>query len=307
MFKDNSLKKILIITSSIDCTVDYIVEKYKNSAEYYRFDVDKFSEYEIAIENKNQWTIKCNKWMLKKEDLYSIYYRKPRLPKLDTFEYDYHGMVARDIMALLNGIVDDFEGKVLSKPSLLRKTENKVFQLLYAQKNGLNIPKSYIGNSNKCVSDFLVTKSIIKPLTTGKIIKHSGIELFHTNYISTLDDDISLSPVYLQEYENKKYEVRLTVINSSLFTVRIDSEDKLDWRRNYDNIRYTLIECPKNIEILCLNILNDFGLKYGAFDFIVNTNDDWVFLEVNPNGQWQWLEVELNLSISKEIINYLIN
>lgn len=141
----------------------------------------------------------------------------------------------------------------------------------------------------------------------GKIIKYNSEELFHTNYISNFDDDISLSPVYLQEYENKKYEVRLTVINSLLFAVRIDSEDKLDWRRSYDKIRYTLIECPKNIEILCLKILNDFGLVYGAFDFIVNENDEWVFLEVNPNGQWQWLEVELNLSISKEIINYLIS
>lgn len=304
---NNNLKKVLIITSSIDCTVDYIEDKYKNFAEYYRFNVDKFSEYEISIESKNKWTIKCNKWLLKKEDLYSIYYRKPRLPKLDMFEYDYRGMIAKDIMAIINGIVDDFEGKVLSRPYLLRKTENKVFQLLYAQKNGFNIPKSYIGNSNTFVSDFLDKKSIIKPITTGKIIKNSSVELFHTSYISNLDDDISLSPVYLQEYENKKYEVRLTVINSSLFTVRIDSEDKLDWRRNYDKIRYTLIECPKKIETLCLNVLKDFGLEYGAFDFIVNENEDWVFLEINPNGQWQWLEVELNLSISKEIINYLIS
>lgn len=93
--------------------------------------------------------------MLKKKDLYSIYYRKPRLPKLDVFESDYRGMISRDIMSLINGIVDDFEGKVLSKPFLLRKTENKVFQLLYAQKKGLNVPKSYIGNNNKLVSDFL--------------------------------------------------------------------------------------------------------------------------------------------------------
>lgn len=307
MTNNTNLKKVLIITNSIDCTVDYIEDKYKNVAEYYRLNVDKFSEYKISIENENQWIIECNKWMLKKKDLYSIYYRKPRLPKLDVFESDYRGMISRNIMSLINGIVDDFEGKVLSKPFLLRKTENEVFQLLYAQKKGLNVPKSYIGNNNKLVSDFLNKKSIIKPIAMGKIIKYNSEELFHTNYISNFDDDISLSPVYLQEYENKKYEVRLTVINSLLFAVRIDSEDKLDWRRSYDKIRYTLIECPKNIEILCLKILNDFGLVYGAFDFIVNENDEWVFLEVNPNGQWQWLEVELNLSISKEIINYLIS
>lgn len=305
--KGTNLKKILIITSSIDNTVDYILDKYKNCAIYYRFNVDKFYEYEINIEDKKQWTIKCKAWILQKAELYSIYYRKPRLPNLNLYEYEYRHVIARDIMALINGIVDDFEGKVLSKPSLLRKTENKAFQLLYAQKYGLNIPKSYIGNSNKFASDFINKKSIIKPLTTGKIIKQNSTELFHTSYISAIEDDISVSPIYIQEYENKKYEVRLTIINSSLFAVRIDSKDKLDWRKNYENLKYSLIECPKNIEKLCLKILNDFGLEFGAFDFIVNTNNDWIFLEVNPNGQWQWLEVELNLTISKEIINYLIS
>lgn len=304
---DVLIKKVLIITSSIDCTVDYLINKYKNTAEFYRFDIDLFSEYEIIIGGDRQWVINCDKWKLEKKEVYSIYYRKPRLPKLDDYEYDYRSMIAKDIIALVNGIVDDFEGKVLTKPYILRRTENKTFQLLYAERNGLSIPKSYIGNSNEMALSFLGGKSIIKPLTTGKLIMHNKTEIYQTNYFTEFDDDIALTPIYLQEYENKKYEVRLTYINGSFFTVRIDSEDKLDWRKNYSGLKYSIIECPKVIVNLCVMLLKSFELNYGAFDFIVNNNNEWIFLEVNPNGQWQWLEQKLQLPISENIIKYLIN
>ena len=53
-------------------------------------------------------------------------------------------------------------------------------------------------------------------------------------------------------------------------------------------------------------MLEDLELKFGAFDFIVDEEDNWVFLEVNPNGQWQWLEEKLNLNISEKIVEYLV-
>ena len=52
-------------------------------------------------------------------------------------------------------------------------------------------------------------------------------------------------------------------------------------------------------------MLSYYKLKFGAFDFIVTPNNEWVFLELNPNGQWLWLEKALNINISKEIINFL--
>jgi hypothetical protein len=31
------------------------------------------------------------------------------------------------------------------------------------------------------------------------------------------------------------------------------------------------------------------GLTYAAFDFIVQPDSTWTFLEANPSGQWAWL------------------
>ena len=46
---------------------------------------------------------------------------------------------------------------------------------------------------------------------------------------------------------------------------------------------------------------------FGAFDFIVTPENEWIFLEVNPNGQWLWLEQSLSLDISKKILDNLIS
>ena len=217
-------------------------------------------------------------------------------------------MIAKDIISLINGIVDDFEGKVLTKPYILRKTENKTFQLLYATRKGFQLPKSYIGNSKVIALESINNhKSIIKPLTTGKVKKCDGIEIYQTNYIDELQEDIALTPLYVQNYVEKNYEVRLTCVNNRVFAVRIDSEDKLDWRKNYAGLKYSIIECPQIIMNRCFKLMEDFGLKFGAFDFIVNKSDEWIFLEINPNGQWLWLEKALDIPISQSIIRFLVD
>lgn len=168
--KGKVMKAVLIITSSVDVTVDYIIKRYQNEARFYRLNVDELSKYRIDVGAINQWTIACSNWKIEKSSVYSIYYRKPILPDLSKYEEDYHGMIAKDIISLINGIVDDFEGKVLTKPYILRKTENKTIQLLYAVRKGFQLPKSYIGNSKDIALESINKhKSIIKPLTTGKI------------------------------------------------------------------------------------------------------------------------------------------
>lgn len=47
---------ILIITSSVDCTVDYIMKKY-SEVDFFRVNVDEFSKYKICVGSENGWTI----------------------------------------------------------------------------------------------------------------------------------------------------------------------------------------------------------------------------------------------------------
>lgn len=298
-------KSILIITSSIDVTVDYIIKKNEEIS-FFRFDVDEFSNYEINVSNYT-WTIrnKVSDSVIEMQNVISIYYRKPIFPNLSEYESYYHSMIEKDILALITGITDSFVGKVLSKPYLLRMSENKINQLLFASINNFLIPKSFIGNDNNTLKSYSNNETIIKPLTTGKVYTETECELYQTNYFNFANDDITLTPIYLQNYIKKQYEVRITVINKNFYTVRIDTEDKLDWRKDYENHKYTIIECPEKVKKECNKMLSYYNLVFGAFDYIVTPNNEWVFLELNPNGQWLWLEEALQLDISNKIIEYL--
>lgn len=300
---------ILIITSSIDETADYVEKKFCDEVSFFRLNVDCFGKYEFDIGTLSEsWSIIDiqKKQKINKSDVLAIYYRKPMFPDLSEYEVQYHEMIQKDIFSVVSGIADNFDGTVLSKPYLLKKAENKVDQLLYALRNHFIIPKSYIGNGSKLCKVYGNEKSIIKPLSLGKIYYDNKCELYGTNYFSYKGEDVSLTPVYLQEYIEKQYEVRLTVIDKSFYAVRIDTKDKLDWRNDYENHHYTLIGCPFYIKKQCQKMLKHYNLSFGAFDYIVNQKNEWVFLELNPNGQWLWLEENLHLNISQKIIEHLI-
>ena len=298
-------RRVLVITSSIDETASYIIAKYSEQVDFFRLNVDQFKSYKFHIGNDG-WSIfrECEK--ISSSDVYSIYYRKPILPDLGEYDSQYHLMIQRDVISVINGIADSFCGKVLTRPSILRKVENKVYQLIYAGKNGWDIPCSYIGNNIDECRCFEDKTSIIKPITMGKTQGKNGWELYQTNLYRGIEEDISITPVYLQEYIRKQFEVRITIVGEKVYPIRIDTKNKIDWRADYCNHKYTKIVCPDNIIKKCYQMMEDFSLNFGAFDFIVTPEDKWVFLEVNPNGQWLWLEHNMKLDISKEIVKYLV-
>ena len=125
-------------------------------------------------------------------------------------------------------------------------------------------------------------------------------------------DAVRYAPHLFQKYIDKAYEVRVTVINSQCFAVRIDSQanakTKIDWR-NYDleHTPHSALVLPAEIEQRILNYVRSYGLTFSALDFIVTPTDDWVFLENNPNGQWLWLEELTGLPMTEALISALIH
>lgn len=301
------MKNILIISSDYDKTVEYIYNKFKENISFYIFNINKFYDYEVEIDNSGWRITNKDGVSIKNTEVYSIYYRKPRTPILDEYNEIDKIIIQNDIITIIHGIVNDFEGRVITKPKILKVVENKVYQLLYARKNKIRIPNSLIGNSShKLKENENGGQSIIKPITKGRIEYKDEVVLFQTELFNDWDANIIDTPIYIQEYIEKNFEVRVTVVENEIFAVRIDTKNKIDWRKDYENHKYTIIDIPIEIKEFILKCMNDFEISFGAFDFIVNQKDEWIFLEVNPNGQWLWLENELNLKISDKIISMLI-
>lgn len=298
------MSKILIITCSYDKTIDYIIEKNKYRANFFRFNVDLFSDYGITISN-SYWEISYRNNTINSNTTLSIYYRKPTFPDTSDFAPEYRRIINSDILAIIDGLANSFSGVVLTKPYLLRQAENKIFQLIYAKSHSILMPKSFIGNNDhwKCIND----QRIIKPISVGKIETSSGIAIIQTNLMHENDsyDSPELTPVYIQEYIKKSFEVRITVVDDDFFAVKIVSDNMIDWRAGNNN-QYEIIDIPIEIKKCIKMMMKDFQLRFGAIDYIVDVDGKWYFLEINPNGQWQWLECILGLSISDSIMNMLL-
>ena len=298
------MSKILIITCSYDKTIDYIIEKNKYRANFFRFNVDLFADYGITISN-SYWEISYRNKTIYSNTTLSIYYRKPTFPDTSDFAPEYRRIINSDILAIIDGLANSFSGVVLTKPYLLRQAENKIFQLIYAKSHSILMPKSFIGNNDhwKCIND----QRIIKPISVGKIETSSGIAIIQTNLMHENDsyDSPELTPVYIQEYIKKSFEVRITVVDDDFFAVKIVSDNMIDWRAGNNN-QYEIIDIPIEIKKCIKMMMKDFQLRFGAIDYIVDVDGIWYFLEINPNGQWQWLECILGLSISDSIMNMLL-
>lgn len=298
---------ILIVTCSYDLTSNYIQKRYESNYTFFRLNIDEVNKFEINVNNKG-FSIK-NKETGRKiysTEITSIYYRKIDFPNLDEYEPEDHVFIKKEILAFVDGIVNSFEGKVLTKPAILRNSENKVNQLMIAERLGIKQPKTSITNSSEYINKIIgENKWILKPMASGRIRKKdNSYEVIQTNIVDREVNEIEKCPTYFQEYITKEYELRITVINNKIFPVKITNQDKIDWRKSGPSNKFEICKIPKNIEKECLKILSELKLDFGAFDYIY-TGREYIFLEVNPNGQWLWLEEELGLNISEEIVSYL--
>ncbi|WP_201352066.1 hypothetical protein [Hydrogenimonas urashimensis] len=301
-------KPIFVVASSFDGTVDYMIEKYEDDFSFVRFDIDRMDKYGISIDTTSgTQKVKfvsenfCSNDLF--NDISSIYFRKIFFPELNEYDKRYRSYMLKEIYGFVSGLVDSFVGKVLTKPYILRRTENKIYQLFLAKELGFDVPNSSITNDPEYATSTIERGDwIVKPVTTGKLNENAIVQ---TNKIVTdTIENIELSPIYLQEYVEKEYELRVTVIDDKFYTVKIIASDKTDWRKNEHNNIYELIPTPYDVEKECKKFLKKIGMRFGCFDYIFSKGK-YRFLECNPNGQWLWLEKKLSLDISKHILEYL--
>jgi len=63
------------------------------------------------------------------------------------------------------------------------------------------------------------------------------------------------------------------------------------------NVLGEIFELPDEVKSSLRRVMDSFGLNFASLDMIVTPDGEFVFLELNPNGQWLWLELELGLPL----------
>jgi len=192
---------------------------------------------------------------------------------------------------------------------------DKMQQLHRAYSLGLPIPKTIISNDAIAVNNFfkLCNGNIIMKLhnTLSKSME-ANTPFFPTTKIDEADlkdlGALTYCPMIFQEYIAKAYELRIIYIDGVFFTGKIPNDDKkTDWRISTGQaLKWERYELPQKIKQKIQQLMVEYGLHFGAIDMIRNIHGEYVFLEVNPQGEWGMLQKDLAYPIGETIAKKLI-
>ncbi|HEU4384916.1 MAG TPA: hypothetical protein VFR85_15650 [Anaeromyxobacteraceae bacterium] len=247
------------------------------------------------------------------------WYRRVRVPvKPPDMHAGVYDFALRESRAALVGMVLAQRVPMMSPPAQVWAAEQKVFQLAQAREAGLSIPPTVVTNDPeevKAAFSRYRAGIIAKPVRTGFVDYGNEQHAVYTSRVleEHLDavETARLSPAIYQPLIEKKCDVRATLVGDELFVAEIDSQTDpaatVDWRKTTNpHLPHRRSELPERVAAGIRSLAARLGLAFGAFDLIRTPRDEYVFLEVNPNGQWLWLDDMLGLDISGAVARWLL-
>lgn len=333
---------ILIRSSSNDTSTSNVIDwlRYFSSEYIIRVDdnseinevvykINKDSPYPILILNDGQ-TIDFSK-------IRSVWYRRGHFslknPRLKIIEGITH-KIAENVSSAVNGsnliILKDLERRIKDIKHLNAFDDlgiNKISILVLASEFGIHVPDTLITNN---VDEILIfyegkNKIITKTLATSSLnltVSDETIQLQSYTSLVTRNDIIELAKGAInnvlntaslfQEYIEKKFEIRSFFIEGDFYSMALFSQsnnmNKIDCRMESDSgfTRCVPFKLPLRIENSLRNLANHLSLNCGSFDILYSSNDEFVFLEVNPIGQYDWLSRSCNYFIDRLIAQKLL-
>ena len=198
--------------------------------------------------------------------------------------------------------------------------ESKLRQLRLAREVGLCIPYTVVGNHPARIRDFFTClggNMITKLLGTLSQTMDASGDFVYTSQVTAQAmahiDELQYAPQIFQACITKKRELRVILVGQYTFVGAIDASQSahgcIDWRRltTRDDVQWTVASLPPAVEQATRRLMQRLGLSYGAVDFLVDTDDRHIFLEINPAGEWGWLQRDLGLPIAEALAGTLLS
>lgn len=319
--------RILLITTKADIAADYVVLKLTaQTADFYRINTDEFplaASSTVGMKRGNllptwSWSVGRGERICL-DGVKSIWFRRHRLPVLPSEMDDAHiEYCLRESDWFFRGALYTRQAVWMSDPVKTRQAESKIHQLSTAQTIGFRIPKTIFTNDAELVRAFFDEHSgriVAKPVRLGYFDYGDRQTSVFTSEVHRddlqNDQSIQIAPVIYQELIPKVFDIRVTIVGDDIFVAAIDSQSipsaRIDWRRSEtDDLGHSVHSLPPVVAQRCVALLHQLGLRFGALDLVLTPEGEYVFLEINPNGQWAWIEDRLGLPISSSIASWLL-
>lgn len=310
---------VLIVTASYDLAPRYVGKALeRRGVPFFRFDTDRFPQnVETIFDPKSGLTISDGTQSISANEIRSVWYRRSVPPILPTnLESGTREFCERESRAFVEGTLMAMKTDRWMSPSqAIWLAEKKPYQLAIATELGFTLPRTIVTNDPVRVRDFALHGEIIaKAVSSGYISRTNGNDAIFTSSITDDDlkdlDGLTLAPVTFQEKIEKHSDIRVTVVGTEVFAAEILSQSretsKIDWRATDDpNLPHLKHQLPAQIADKCRKLVENLGIKFGAIDLALTTEGDYVFFEINPNGEWLWIEDQLGYSIADTIAAWL--
>ena len=305
------MNDVLVISCEEDPHADEVIEQLdERNASHFRLNTDQLLDYDITYDI-GSFTISDGSQTIEPDESWSIWNRRMVDPSLPDMHPDMAEVAYTESEKTLEGLINSHPGKVVNRRADNKEASNKIHQ--YEVLNDWFpdlLPKTRITNDPEEVQDFYDEQRPIC-FKQQKMTMADGLggKIAYTNKVTDKHlknkQTIRNNPCYFQEYVDKDHELRVTVVGDNVFPVRIDSQksdiSKVDFRRyDFDNVTHEYTSVPKEIEQLCKDITHHFDLRYSSIDLLKKDNE-YTYLEMNPNGQYLWTELLTEAPISEAL------
>lgn len=198
------------------------------------------------------------------------------------------------------------------------RCQSKIITFIAAHQVGLKTANSYVGNSRDSIFNFLKNNEPAALKTLHQMnLSHKGEPTMLLTEKVDIEDfscyqQIHESPLFLQKYIEKEYDIRLIIIGQKVMSCKIDATKspvgQVDYRA-YDlpNTPHSETEIPVDLHDKVTQLCNLLQLEYACLDFCVDLSGQYWLLDVNPFGRYLWMEYATGMPISNTLSNFLLN
>ena len=230
--------------------------------------------------------------------------RRPYLPK-DSVHIDDYSFVFRENILFFESFTSTLAPNAwwINSKEAANRANFKLLQLKIASECGFVIPTTLCSNDPHEIKQFLLQNHtmgvIYKPMCAQFWVENAKTKIAYTARVKegNLPSHAMLQklPGIFQVEVKKDFELRITCFGDYLVAVKLNSQAHADGLIDWRAIRGTRMliepyELPESVVQSLRIFMRRLGIVFGSFDFIVTPEGEYVFLEVNEQGQFLWIE-----------------
>lgn len=283
------MNAILVISNALDVHTDVVARRLGEVGEnVIRLNTDCFATDEVQItvddDNEHNSGVAIAGKFIEFSNIKSVWYRRPGPVQVRVKHPGQRKFAEKELREFLFQLYYATMPQAcwVSRFEALESARRKVLQLRVAKQFGFTVPRTCVTNSPSRVREFYEAckgRMAYKTLYQPVIQLEEGGEMWGvpttiiTKQQLELIDLIASTGGIFQEYVEKAYELRVTVIGKHVSAAKIDSQlentARIDWREavNLGKVSVSPYQLPVELEDRCRALVCAFGLNFGGNRF----------------------------------------